>query len=235
MKNLFSPFLTKYFGVLVTTTVLYLSFVSCKQNHTGYDAGGTLEAVTVTVSAHGNGDILWLRGQEGSEVEKGQLLGYTDTMPFHLQEKVLLSGRHTMPNPALDAQWEQIRYMIDNCRILSPVSGTIIDRYAQEGELAYAGKPIFRIARLDTMQLKAYVTAKQLSDLRLNQEVQVFAYRGEEEVLYRGRLIHIADYAEFTPKSAQTQSERDNLVYAVKIAVRNDGFLKIGMHADVIF
>ncbi len=233
MKNLFFLSRTKYFGILATA--LYVSLVSCKQNHTGYDAGGTLEAVTVTVSAHGNGDILWLHGQEGSEVKKGQLLGYTDTTPFHLQEKVLLSGRNAMTGSTLDAQIEQIRYMIDNCRILSPVSGTIIDRYAQEGELAYAGKPIFRIAKLDTMHLKAYVTAKQLSDLKLNQEVQVFAYRGEEEVLYRGSLVHIADYAEFTPKSVQTQNERDNLVYAVKIAVKNDGFLKIGMHADVIF
>lgn len=220
---------------LLAINLLVVLLTACKKSHTAYDAGGTLEAVTVTVSAHGNGDILWLHGQEGSEVKKGQLLGYTDTMPFHLQERVLLSGRNTMPNPALEAQLAQIRYMMDNCRIISPVSGTIIDRYAQEGELAYAGKPIFRIARLDTMQLKAYVTAKLLSDLELNQEVQVFAYRGEEEVLYRGRLVHIADYAEFTPKSVQTQNERDNLVYAVKIAVRNDGFLKIGMHADVIF
>ncbi|MDE6494048.1 MAG: HlyD family efflux transporter periplasmic adaptor subunit [Bacteroidales bacterium] len=233
MKNLILNLPIKAFCTTAALATLFLT--GCKQKQTEFDAGGTLEAVTLTVSAYGNGNILWLHGQEGTQVQKGQLLGYTDTMPFYLQKKALAATRTHTPGPALDAQMDQVQYMIDNCRIISPISGTIINRYAQGGELAYAGKPLFRIADLDTMQLKAYVTAKRLSDLKLNQEVQVFSLQGEKEVFYRGRLIYIADHAEFTPKSVQTQSERENLVYAVKIAVKNDGFLKIGMHAEVIF
>jgi len=132
---------------------------------------------------------------------------------------------------SLDIQIAQVDDLLAKCRILSPIDGTVLVSYAEQGELASAGRALFKIADLGNMYLRAYVIASQLTTLKLGQKVRVFSdFGGEGDREYPGTICWISDKAEFTPKAVQTRDERANLVYAVKVAVRNDGYLKIGMY-----
>lgn len=134
----------------------------------------------------------------------------------------------------LKIQMEQTDDMLSRCRITSPVDGTVLSRYAHAGELASAGKPLFKVADLKHMFLRAYFTSGQLKDVALGQEVAVTADFGGGNVReYAGKVSWISAKSEFTPKSIQTDNDRENLVYAVKIAVENDGYIKIGMFGKV--
>lgn len=129
----------------------------------------------------------------------------------------------------------QIEDQLAKCRIASPVDGTVLARYAHAGELAVSGKPLFRVADTRTMTLRAYFCLVQLKDVRIGQRVKVIAdFGGDNTREYEGTVSWISDKSEFSPKSIQTKDERENLVYAVKISVRNDGYLKIGMYGEVI-
>lgn len=129
----------------------------------------------------------------------------------------------------------QIEDQLAKCRIASPVDGTVLARYAHAGELAVSGKPLFRVADTRTMTLRAYFCLGQLKDVRIGQRVKVIAdFGGDNTREYEGTVNWISDKSEFSPKSIQTKDERENLVYAVKISVRNDGYLKIGMYGEVI-
>ena len=120
------------------------------------------------------------------------------------------------------------------CRIASPVTGTVLAKYAEAGELASVGRPLMKVADLDRIYLRAYFTSDQLADLRLGQEVTVTAdFGGERQLDYPGRIVWIASESEFTPKTVQTRNSRAGLVYAAKIAVENDGRLKIGLYGEV--
>lgn len=131
----------------------------------------------------------------------------------------------------IDVQITQLEDQIENCIVTSPIDGTVLVKYAEKGEMAAMGKPLFKIADIDNMILKAYVTSEQLAHLQLGQDVTVLAEFGAEETKeYSGRITWISSKSEFTPKTIQTQDERANLVYAVKISVKNDGYLKIGMY-----
>jgi len=135
---------------------------------------------------------------------------------------------------ALMIQVDQLNDQLSKCRILSPIKGTVLVKYAEAGELTGSGKPLFKIADIENMILRAYITSDIITKLKLNQEVKVFADFGENEMReYPGTIVWISDKAEFTPKTIQTKKERANLVYAVKIAVRNDGYIKIGMYGEV--
>ena len=137
---------------------------------------------------------------------------------------------------ALEAQIEQIRDRIRKCVITSPVAGTVLAKYSEAGEFAALGRALFKVADIDNIRLRAYITADQLTSLKLGQQVRVFADQGSSgRKEYAGTLIWISDKAEFTPKSIQTRDERANLVYAVKIAVENDGLIKLGMYGDIKF
>lgn len=134
------------------------------------------------------------------------------------------------------AQRAQMEDQIHNAMITSPITGTVLTKYAEQGEYAVPGKALFKVADVRRMKLRAYITADQLTRLKLGQQVTVYADSGEtDRKSYPGRVIWIADKAEFTPKTIQTRNERANLVYAVKIAVENDGFIKRGMYGEVIF
>ena len=134
------------------------------------------------------------------------------------------------------AQRAQMEDQIHNAMISSPITGTVLTKYAEQGEYAVPGKALFKVADVRQMKLRAYITADQLTQLKLGQQVTVYADSGEtERKSYTGRVIWIADKAEFTPKTIQTRNERANLVYAVKIAVENDGFIKRGMYGEVRF
>ncbi|HIZ33194.1 MAG TPA: HlyD family efflux transporter periplasmic adaptor subunit [Candidatus Bacteroides merdigallinarum] len=135
---------------------------------------------------------------------------------------------------ALQYQQEQIEEQIRRSCITAPITGTVLQKYAEQGEYATPGRPLFRMANLDDIHLHCYFTASQLAHLRLGQEVTVIAdFGGDEQYEYPGKIIWIAQESEFTPKSIQTQDSRANLVYAAKIAVKNDGRLKLGQYGEV--
>ena len=160
-------------------------------------------------------------------------------------EKQLAAQKETLQNAnkgisgqaeALEAQIAQMEDRIRKCVIVSPVTGTVLAKYAEAGELAAQGRALFKIADLEQIRLRAYITADQLTGLRLGQSVKVYADQGKSGAKeYAGKLVWISDKAEFTPKTIQTRDERANLVYAVKIAVENDGLIKLGMYGDVKF
>lgn len=141
-----------------------------------------------------------------------------------------------------NVQQLQILDMLRKCHIKSPITGIVLDKYAEAGEYASVGKPLFKVANLDNMFLRAYITTRQLRKIRLGQKVSVFADYGtpdssdEEKESYKGTVCWISDKSEFTPKTILTDDERADIVYAVKIAVNNkDGKLKIGMYGRVKF
>ena len=134
----------------------------------------------------------------------------------------------------LEAQIAALDDRISKCRIISPVGGTVLVKYAEAGELASAGKPLMKIADLKNIYLRAYFTSDQLANVKLGDEVKVVAdFGGTERYDYTGRVAWISSESEFTPKTIQTKDSRANLVYAVKIAVENDGRLKIGLAGEV--
>ena len=136
---------------------------------------------------------------------------------------------------ALEAQIAALDDRISKCRVISPVGGTVLVKYAEAGELATVGKPLMKIADLDNIYLRAYFTSDQLAKINLGDEVKVVAdFGGEERYDYTGRVAWISSENEFTPKTIQTKDSRANLVYAVKIAVENDGRLKIGLAGEVV-
>lgn len=142
-----------------------------------------------------------------------------------------------------DAEAEGILYQImqlddqlQKSRIVNPQAGTVLVKYAEPGEVTAAGKPLYKIADTDLLYLRAYITSDQLSTLKQGQTVRVFADYGENDRReYPGTITWISDKSEFTPKGIQTKDERANLVYAIKVAVKNDGYLKIGQYGETVF
>ncbi len=134
------------------------------------------------------------------------------------------------------AQIQEIDEQLQNSIITNPINGTVLTKYAEQDEVTMTGKPLYRIADMDNMILRVYVTGDQLSQIKLGQDVKV--YVDSTAKTYRelpGRVSWIASEAEFTPKTIQTKDERANLVYAVKVNVKNDGYLKIGMYGEIKF
>ena len=128
----------------------------------------------------------------------------------------------------------QLEDQQQRANILNPVNGTVIAKYAEAGEITSSGKALYKIADLSELNLRAYVTGVQLSVIKLGQQVKVMIDQGEKKYKeYTGTIVWISDKAEFTPKTIQTKEERANLVYAIKVKVKNDGFLKIGMYGEV--
>ena len=158
---------------------------------------------------------------------QGQIQGMTSTLS---KNRSAVSGNAS----AIQYQREQIEQQIERCRILAPESGTILCKYAQRGEFAAPGKPLFKMADLNRIFLRSYFTASQLADIRIGQKVTVTAdFGGDSQFEYPGVITWISQESEFTPKSIQTRDSRANLVYAVKIAEKNDGRLKLGQYGEV--
>lgn len=136
----------------------------------------------------------------------------------------------------IKAQREQTEDQIRKSLITSPINGVVLTKYAEQGEYAVPGRSLFKVGDIRRMKLRAYVTAPQLTTLKVGQKVTVYADMGDmESKAYDGVVEWISDKAEFTPKTIQTRDERANLVYAVKIAVNNDGMIKQGMYGEVWF
>ena len=130
----------------------------------------------------------------------------------------------------------QLEERLSKSQIINPISGVIMTKYAEQGEVMSPGKALYKVADLSFLNLRAYITGVQISQVKLNQLVNVLVDNGAKDYrAYKGTIIWISDKAEFTPKSIQTKEERANLVYTVKIKVKNDGYLKVGMFAEVQF
>lgn len=133
-----------------------------------------------------------------------------------------------------DIQRYQVLDQLKKCHITSPITGTVLEKYAEQGEFAVIGKPLFKVADVDQMYLRAYITSAQLAKVKVGQRVKVFSdYGTDTRKSYDGTVTWISSRAEFTPKTILTDDERADLVYAVKIAVKNDGYIKIGMYGEV--
>lgn len=140
----------------------------------------------------------------------------------------------TAQRASVDLQVGQIDDRIARCRTIAPTGGTVLERYAEPGEMATVGRPLIRLADLTNVYLRAYVTSDQLADVRLGQHVRVTAdFGGDRRFDYDGRVTWIAAESEFTPKGIQTRDSRANLVYAIKVAVRNDGRIKLGTYGEL--
>lgn len=136
----------------------------------------------------------------------------------------------------IEAQIAQIDDQIAKADIVSPIMGTIIEKYVESGELVTTGKPLLKLADTQHMFIRAYVTSAQLQHIKVGQQVKVFAdYGDEQKHTYDGTVSWISNRSEFTPKTILTDDERADLVYAVKVAIKNDGFVKIGMYGEVKF
>ena len=135
---------------------------------------------------------------------------------------------------ATDIQVSQLCDQLRKCHIVSPTKGTVLEKYVERGEFVATGKPLFKIADIEAMYLRAYVTSAQLQDIKLGQQVKVFADYGDgQRKEYDGTISWISSRSEFTPKTILTDDERADLVYAVKVAIKNDGYVKIGMYGEV--
>lgn len=168
------------------------------------------------------------------EVLKGQMDVTRQQMKVQqsnvsIQNRGILSERGPLSKKA-----DIIADQIQRSRVINPISGTVLRRYAMQGEMIGGGKALYKIADLRKLMLRAYITGDQLSQVKLGQSLQVFVDSGANAYrAYEGKIIWIADKAEFTPKTIQTKDERANQVFAVKIVVPNDGYLKIGQYGEV--
>ncbi|MBA4139859.1 MAG: efflux RND transporter periplasmic adaptor subunit [Segetibacter sp.] len=136
----------------------------------------------------------------------------------------------------LEKRIAQLNDQVKRANVINPINGTVLTKYAEAGEITAAGKPLYKVADLSTVTLRAYITGDQVSQVKLNQPVKVLVDNGAKNYKsYNGVISWISDKAEFTPKTIQTKDERANLVYAVKIRVVNDGYLKLGMYGEVNF
>jgi HlyD family secretion protein len=135
---------------------------------------------------------------------------------------------------ATDVQVSQLRDQLHKCHIVTPTKGTVLEKYVERGEFVVVGKPLFKMADTEAMYLRAYVTSAQLQNIKIGQQVMVFADYGDgQRKEYDGTISWISSRSEFTPKTILTDDERADLVYAVKVAIKSDGFVKIGMYGEV--
>jgi HlyD family secretion protein len=147
------------------------------------------------------------------------------------QNRSILSEKNPLEKSA--AQFQE---QINKGQVINPISGTVLVNYALQGELQVVGKPLYKIANTDTLYLRAYITGTQLAQVKVNQQVKVRIDQGEKDYkAYDGTITWISSKSEFSPKTIQTKDERANLVYAIKVKVKNDGYLKIGMYGEVLF
>lgn len=137
---------------------------------------------------------------------------------------------------ATDVQVSQLQDQLRKCHVVAPIGGTVLEKYVERGEFVAVGKPLLKVADTNNLFLRAYVTSAQLQHIKLGQQVKVFAdYGNGQKKEYGGTITWISSRSEFTPKTILTDDERADLVYAVKVAIKNDGYAKIGMYGEAKF
>ena len=136
----------------------------------------------------------------------------------------------------VDVQVSQLRDQLQKCHVVTPIAGTVLEKYVEQGEFVATGKPLFKMASVQRMYFRAYVTSAQLQNIKVGQQAKVYADYGDgQKKEYEGTVTWISNRSEFTPKTILTDDERADLVYALKVAVKNDGYIKIGMYGEVKF
>lgn len=231
---------------LVDTTLMSLQLMQLQSQKASVAASAPDVALQVaelrTQIAHQSGEVERIgrlladgaatqKQKDDAEAQLRSMRGRLDAMLSSLGK-----NRSSVADNALALQYqaEQLREQIDRSRVKSPIGGTVLQKLAEAGEYASPGKPLLRIANLDDIYLRCYFTAEQLADVNLGREVTVIAdFGGDKRFEYPGRVVWISAESEFTPKSIQTADSRSNLVYAAKVAVRNDGRLKLGQYGEV--
>jgi HlyD family secretion protein len=291
---------SKYFfaGIIIVALL-----AGCSGRQELSDAYGNFEAVTLLVSAEGNGRLLRFKAEEGMHLEQNDTVGLIDTVALSLKRRTLLAKAGTVRSKAagLSAQQQVMRQQLKNLRreqkritdlfaghaatqkqkddidgqvavmelqirqlavqrravldeqqviaaeiaaveeqiarsyVIAPRKGTVLEKYAEAGELVMPGRVVFKMGDLEEMYLRVYVDETLLPRVRPGSAVQVLIDNGNTLDTLAGTVSWVAGEAEFTPKIIQTRRERVNLVYAVKILVKNDGRLKIGMPGEANF
>ncbi len=285
----------------IITFLILTSLVSCSKNNDKADGYGNFEATEVTISAEANGNIEYLKLEEGDILEPKTQVGLVDTTQLYFNKQQLIASKATTfskstnvlsqksvlqeqlkttliekmrienmfaENAAtkrqvdeiigkvnvlkeqiksvetqnapivndvksIDVQIEKINDQIEKSKIINPIKGTVLSKYAEANEVTTFGKPLYKIADISEMTLRVYISEIQLSKIKVGQNVTVKIDSDKEMKSYSGTVSWISSSAEFTPKVIQTKEERVNLVYAVKVKVKNDGTLKIGMPAEM--
>ncbi|PHS67947.1 MAG: HlyD family secretion protein [Flavobacterium sp.] len=200
---------------------------------------GVLSQITVLNSKLKTANINKVRVQNlikdnaGTQKQLDDVNGELDVLKQQIRSIEIQNAPVVNELKSIDVQLLQIEDKITKSKIINPVNGTVLVKYAEPDEITVFGKPLYKIADLSTMQLRVYVSEPQLPNIRIGQEVTVKIDSGDDMKSYAGKISWIASEAEFTPKIIQTKEERVALVYAVKIDVINDGSLKIGMPAEM--
>lgn len=239
--------------------VLSLLYIACDSKNS-FDAMGMFESDEVLLSAESSGRIIEFVPKEGQSVQKGDVIARLDSKPLELQrEKLKVQIQNAKNEKArlmrlykanattkknlddaiyacelLEKELALLDEEIARKTLLAPIDGMLLEKYAHIGELASPTKPLCKIADIRTLRLKAYFTKSDITRIKLGDRVQVLVDYNTSHKQYEGVVSFIAAKAEFTPKTIMTKDERENLVYAVKIDVANDGFLKIGSYGEVI-
>ena len=167
--------------------------------------------------------------QRQFEATKDQI--HSNNLSLNEQARAIKAQRQ-----GVEAQKRQLDDQINNTKILAPIAGSVLEKYVEQGEFVTVGKPLFKVANIHQMYIRAYITSVQLKNIKIGQKVKVMAdYGNNQKKQYNGTIIWISNRSEFTPKTILTDDERADLVYAVKIQFRNDGYVKIGMYGEVKF
>ncbi|WP_341214572.1 HlyD family efflux transporter periplasmic adaptor subunit [uncultured Wocania sp.] len=174
-----------------------------------------------------------IKDSAGTQKQLDDVLGEIDVLNNQIRNVEIQNAPVVNELKGIDVQLKLIEDQIQKSKIINPVSGTVLAKYAEADEITSFGKPLYKIADLSTMQLRVYIIENQLASLKIGQEVTVKIDDADAMKSYVGKISWIASEAEFTPKIIQTKEERVALVYAVKVDVANDGSLKIGMPAEL--
>ena len=174
-----------------------------------------------------------IKDEAGTQKQLDDVLGEIDVIKNQIRSVEINNAPVVNELKSIDVQLKQVADQIEKSKIINPVSGTVLTKYTEPNEITSFGKPLYKIANLNTMQLRVYVSEPQLANIKIGQEVTVKIDQAKEMKSYKGTISWIAQEAEFTPKIIQTKEERVALVYAAKIDVINDGSLKIGMPAEL--
>jgi HlyD family secretion protein len=174
-----------------------------------------------------------IKDEAGTQKQLDDVLGEIDVIKNQIRSVEINNAPVVNELKSIDVQLKQVDDQIEKSKIINPVSGTVLTKYTEPNEITSFGKPLYKIANLNTMQLRVYVSEPQLANIKIGQEVTVKIDQAKEMKSYKGTISWIAQEAEFTPKIIQTKEERVALVYAAKIDVINDGSLKIGMPAEL--
>ncbi len=174
-----------------------------------------------------------IKDSAGTQKQLDDITGEIDVIKQQIKSVEIQNAPVVNELKSIDVQLKQIDDQIKKSIIINPINGTVLVKYAEMDEIASFGKPLYKIADLSTMQLRTYISEPQLANIKIGQEVSVKIDDGNAMKSYKGKISWIASEAEFTPKIIQTKEERVALVYSVKINVKNDGSLKIGMPAEM--